>query len=52
MLIKAQENGEDHLEDIIFHIRDLTYATPMPNLLLEYYNSTDSENEPSQPYKG
>jgi hypothetical protein len=52
MLIEAQENGENWPEDILLHVRDLTDVAPLPNLLLEDSNSTDSENEPSQPCRG
>jgi hypothetical protein len=49
MLIEAQENGENRPEDIILHVRDLTDVAPLPNLLLEDSNSTNSENNCHNP---
>jgi hypothetical protein len=52
VLIEAQENNENRPKDILLHVRDLTNVAPLPNLLLEDFNSTYSENKPSQPCRG
>jgi hypothetical protein len=49
VFIEAQENQS---KDIVLHVRDLMNSTPLPNLLLEDSNSTNNDNELTQPLRG
>jgi hypothetical protein len=52
MLMEAQENTKNQSKEILLHIRYLMNSSLLLNLLLEYSNSTNSENKSTRTFRG